>query len=126
MHIQGLKVAVTDIPGAVVVTLTTEPERVDRLRSRVEHMAAVHNRMMNRPARMPNRIVAGTVKYEEVPDGARLTLMPRDPAELEELRKQVRERAEQMQKGGCSMIQEMMQGMRGNMRRHEPEGQEAR
>ena len=61
-----------------------------------------------------------SIQYEEVPNGVRLTLTPKDPAKLEEFRAKVRQHAEQMKKGECSMMQEMMQGMMQWMKNSEP------
>jgi hypothetical protein len=61
-----------------------------------------------------------SIKYEEVPNGVRLTLTPKDPAQLEEFRPKVRQHAEQMKKGECSMMQGMMQGMMRGMKNPEP------
>ena len=47
---------------------------------------------------MPSRMIAASAKYEPVPNGAKLTLTPKDPAKLEAFRKQVREHAERMPK----------------------------
>ena len=53
-----------------------------------------------------------SVKYEEVPNGARLTMTPKDQSQLKEFRAKVRQHVEQMSKGDCSMMQGMMmQGM---------------
>jgi hypothetical protein len=52
--------------------------------------------------------------YEDVPNGSRLTLYPKDPARLEEFRTRIREHVERMKKGDCAMMQGMM-GMNGMM-----------
>lgn len=52
-----------------------------------------------------------TAKYEEIRNGARLTLTPNKAEQLSEFRTQVRKHAEQMTKGDCSMMQGMMGGM---------------
>ena len=51
-------------------------------------------------------------EYSAIPNGARLTLTAKDPAKLKEFRAAVRTRVEAMKKGDCSMMHEMMQGMR--------------
>jgi hypothetical protein len=107
MHVQGAKVAVADTADGVAVSITTESGKVDELRRRMKLIAEMRDANENRPAMMPNRIPA-TVKYEEVPNGARLTLTPKDPAQLEALRKQVHKRAERLQNGACSMMQGIM------------------
>ncbi len=84
------------------------------LRRRVEGMAKMHSAPAN--ANTHGGMMAFSVKFEEVPDGARITLTPKDPARLEELRAKVRQHTEQMKKGDCSM----MQGMMGGMKNSEP------
>lgn len=54
------------------------------------------------PGGMP--FAAGSAVYEEVPSGARLVLTPDDAANLEQLRAQVRARAERMASGQCPMM----------------------
>jgi hypothetical protein len=61
-----------------------------------------------------------SVKYEDVPNGARLTLTPRDPGKLQEFRNVIRRHAEQMKNHDCSMMQGMMQGMMGGMNNTRP------
>jgi len=71
----------------------------------------MHAAMGNMPMGQ-QQMIAGTVKYEALPTGARLTLKPNDSSKLKEFREQVRTRVEQMKKGDCSMMQNMMmQGM---------------
>ena len=65
-----------------------------------------------------------SIKYEEVPDGARLTLTPTDPARLEEFRTKVRQHAEQMKKGECSMMQGMMGGTKSPEPTPKPEDED--
>ena len=60
-------------------------------------------------------MMPGSIKYEAVDKGARLALTPKDPSKLAEFRKQVRDHAEHMTKGDCSMMQDMMQGMMQGM-----------
>jgi hypothetical protein len=127
MQVHGAKVAVTDTTVGVDVTITTESGNVDELRRRVEYMAKMHSaheskRHMGganpgptgRDHQMmrPTSMIAGTVTYEPVPNGAKLTLIPKDPGQLEAFRKQVREHAERMKKGDCPMMQGMEEGMR--------------
>ena len=61
---------------------------------------------------MHGNMMPFSVKYEEIPNGARLTLTPKDPAKLEEFRNIVRHHAEHMNKHDCSMMQGMMGGMK--------------
>jgi len=61
-----------------------------------------------------------SVKYEEVTYGARLTLTPKNSAQLDAFRTAARQHAEQMKKGECSMMQGMMQGIMDGMKNPEP------
>jgi len=76
------------------------------------HRAQMHsetstmNGMMNGAMMLPF-----TAEYEEVPDGIRLTLRPKDPARLEEFRAQVRQHAERMKDGECPMMSGMTNRM---------------
>lgn len=79
-------------------------------------MAKMHDANESKPPMMRDRMVSVEVKYDEIPNGARITLTPTDPAQLEELREQVRAHAERMNKGYCPM----MQGMMGGMKKAEP------
>lgn len=115
MNLQGTTVAVTDTPTGVEVSLTTKPENVAALQRRVEQMAAMHSGESSSPAMMQGQMMPGTVKYEAIPEGAKLTLTPRDASKLAEFRAQVRAHVERMQKGECSMMQDMMQGMMKGM-----------
>ena len=112
MNLEGASVVATDTATGVVLSITTtKPENVAELRRRAEHMATMH--AVDRPSQsmMQGQMLAGTVKYEPVENGARLTLTPKDPSKLAEFRKQVRAHVERMQKGDCNMMQDMMQGM---------------
>ena len=116
MNLQGASIAVSDTPTGVALSMTTsKPEDVAELRRRAEQMATMHSVDRPGPAMMQGQMMPGTVKYEPIEKGAKLTLTPRDPAKLAEFRKQVRAHVEQMQKGNCSMMQDMMQGMMHGM-----------
>ena len=115
MNLQGTSVAVADTATGVTVSITTKPENVVELRKRVEQMAAMHSSQASSPAMMQGQMMPGTVKYEAIENGAKLTLTPSDPAKLAEFRTQVRAHVERMQKGECSMMQDMMQGMMKGM-----------
>jgi hypothetical protein len=114
MKVQGADLAVTDTKDGIALTITSKSGDVAELRRRVERMAKMHQTaggpMMHQGA------IPFTAKYEEIPNGARLTLTPAKAEQLSEFRAQVRKHAEQMQKGDCSMMQGMMQGMMGGMK----------
>lgn len=124
--LEGTSAAVTDTPTGVAIILTTnKPENVAELRRRAEQMAAKHNTDAPTPTMMHGQMMPGTVKYEPVDKGARLVLTPKDPAKLAEFRKEVRAHVERMNKGECTMMMDMMQGMRGGMTKPEPKKDDA-
>jgi hypothetical protein len=47
---------------------------------------------------------------EDLPDGARILVTPRDPADLQKLQTTVRQHAKHMQEHGCGMIDEAQHG----------------
>ena len=106
MQVSGADLAVADTKEGIALTFTTKTGDVNDLRRRAERMAKMHS-----TEAAHGNMVPFTAKYEEVPGGARLTLTPKDPAELEHFRSIVRRHAEQMKKHDCSMMQGMMQGM---------------
>ena len=107
MKVEGTTIAVADTADGVAVTFTAKPASVIDLQQRVERMANMHSAMGNMPMGQQH-MIAGTVKYEALPTGARLTLKPNDASKLKEFREQVRAHAEQMKKGDCAMMQDMM------------------
>jgi hypothetical protein len=115
MNLQGTSVTMADTATGVTVSITTKPENVADLRKRVEQMAAMHSGQASSAAMMQGQMMPGTVKYETIENGAKLTLTPKDAAKLAEFRTQVRAHVEKMQKGECSMMQDMMQGMMKGM-----------
>lgn len=120
MIISGADIAVADTATGIAVTFTVKTADVKELQRRVERLANMRT-MTPDTSRMRARMIPGDVKYEAIPAGARLTLTPKDPAKLAEFRAQVRSHVEQMKKGNCAMMEEMMQGMmmqgRGGMMR---------
>jgi len=115
MNLQGTSVTVADAATGVTVSITTKPENVTELRKRVEQMAAMHSGQASSAAMMQGQMMPGTVKYEAIANGAKLTLTPKDSAKLVEFRTKVRAHVEMMQKGECSMMQDMIQGMMKGM-----------
>jgi hypothetical protein len=111
VKVEGTTVEAADTADGVAVTFTAKPANVADLQQRVERMANMHAAMANMPMGQQN-MIAGTVKYEALPTGARLTMKPNDASKLKEFREQVRSHVDQMKKGDCSMMQGMMmQGM---------------
>ena len=109
MTLPGTSLTTSDTETGIAINITTKPDNVLELRRRVEHMAAMHGTGSNE--RMHGQMLPGTATYEPIENGARLNLTPSDPEKLTEFRNQVRTHVEQMNKGGCSM----MQGMIGDM-----------
>ena len=118
MKISGADLSVTNVENGIILTITTKSGDVADLRSRTENMAKMHS--ASSTGDMHGRMMAFSIRYEEVPNGARLTLAPKDLAQLEEFRAKVRQHAEQMLKGDCSMMQGMMQGTMGDMKHPDP------
>jgi hypothetical protein len=119
MKVTGADVAAADIENGIAVTITTKSGDVAELRRRTENMAKMHSGSSN--ADMHGQMMPFSAKYEEVPNGARLTLTPKDLTKLEEFRAKVRQHVEQMAKGDCSMMTGMMmQGMMGGKKNAEP------
>ena len=111
MKVAGSDISVADTTDGIRLTITTKTGDVADLRRRTENMAKMHSASSNTAAH--GQMMPFDVKYEDVSDGASVTLTPKDPARLEEFRAKVRQHAEQMKKGDCSMMQGMMQGMMG-------------
>jgi hypothetical protein len=118
MNLQGAVIAVSDTDNGIVLTITTQSGDVAELRRRTETMAKMHSAPDK--ASMHGEMVAFSAKYEEIANGARLILTPKDPALLDTFRDKVRQHAEQMKKGECSMMQRMMPGMMNGMKESDP------
>jgi hypothetical protein len=111
VKVEGTTVEVADTTDGVAVTFAAKSANVADLQQRVERMANMHTAMGNMQMGQQS-MIAGTVKYDPIPNGARMTMKPNDASKLKEFREQVRSRVEQMKKGDCSMMQGMMmQGM---------------
>ena len=118
MKVPGSDLSITDAENGIVLTIATKVGDVAELRRRVETMAKMHSASSN--TAMHGNMIPFSVKYEEVYDGARLTLTPNNLAQLDALRTTVRQHGEQMKKGECSMMQGMMQGMMDAKKNPEP------
>lgn len=119
MKVTGAEVAVADVENGIAVTITTKSGDVADLRRRMESMAKMHSGSSN--ADMHGKMMSFSAKYEQVPNGARLTFTPKDQAHLNEFRAKVRQHVEQMKEGDCSMMQGMMmQGMMAGTQNADP------
>ena len=110
MKVQGADLVVADTKDGIALTITSKSGDVAELRRRVEKMAKMHQTPSDGHM-MHQGVIPFTAKYEEIPNGARLTLTANKAEQLNEFRAQVRKHAEQMKKGDCSMMQGMMGGM---------------
>lgn len=106
MQVAGATVSIQDTNDGIALAITTESGDVADLQRRVEGLAK-----MQSTDGMHGNMMPFTVVYEQIPNGARLTLKPKDPGKLEEFRSTVRQHAEQMKNHDCSMMQGTMQGM---------------
>ena len=111
MSVNGAEVASVNTKDGISITITTKSGDVADLRRRVDSMAKMHTTAPN-AAMMKEHMIPFAAKYAEVPGGSRVTLTPTAPARLEEFRTKVREHAERMKTGDCSMMQDMMKGMK--------------
>jgi hypothetical protein len=96
MKVTGADLAVSDVENGIAVTITTKSGDVADLHRRTENMAKMQSGSSN--AGMHGQMTPFSVKYEEVPNGARLTLTPKDLTKLEEFRAKVRQHVEEMAK----------------------------
>src|SRR5215470_13624118 len=116
MQVPGTEISILDSNDGVALTIATSSGDVAELRRRAESMAKMHSSDGIHGNMMPF-----SVTYEEIQNGARLTLKPKDPARLAEFRSTVRQHAEQMKKHDCSMMQGMMMGMKNSRGAPNPE-----
>ena len=113
LDVAGTQVVIADVDGGVVLAFTT-PGDVAELRVRVHHMADMHamhdmHRMhgpmshghMGISAPLQMRMVPVQAAVADIDGGARVTLTPIDPAQLEALRAQARDHESMMHEGGC-------------------------
>jgi hypothetical protein len=117
MTVPGTTLTTSDTNTGIAINVTTQTGNVPELRNRVERMAAMHSGAASNEGMMRSEMLPGTVTYEPIENGARLTLVPKEPERLAEFRNQVRAHVDQMKKGTCSM----MQGMMGNMEKPKPD-----
>jgi hypothetical protein len=101
MKVPGTKVMSADVEGGVVLAFTNGTGNVADLRQRVRGMAEMRDRKNAGGGMM---MPASTTSVEDVDGGARLVLRPKDPAQLEALRKHARMHAEKMSSGECPMM----------------------
>lgn len=126
MMVEGASVDVENTEDGVALRFTsTNAGQVEELRNRVESMARMYERkgeqagsMMWHPmghrradqdqkqAKGPTgAIPAATTRVEEIENGARLVLTPKDRGDLDQLREHVRDHERRMEAGECWMAQ---------------------
>lgn len=129
MKVPGTAVSVADTEGGVALVFTTSTGDVAELRRRVHQVAEMHNRHhsggmmsggmhdggtgehpMGRGGGMmsPGMMIGSAATAEDVEGGARIVLAPKDPSQLDALRRHVHGHAERMSHGECPMM--VMQG----------------
>ena len=113
MQIPGATVSIQDTSDGIALTITTQSGDVADLQRLAESMVKMHSNQG-----MHGNMMPFTVASEQITNGARLTLKPKDPGKLEEFRSTVRRHAEQRKNHDCSMMQGMMQGMMGHEAHH--------
>jgi len=125
MKVEGTTASVSDTGDGVAISFTTSTGDVAELRRRVHHMAEMHDRhhgtmgqgMMggkNEAAPSPGAsspkkpkkmmMVPSTAIANDVEGGARIVLVPKDPARLAELRQHARDHVGRMSRGECPMM----------------------
>ena len=70
-----------------------------------------HMDRMTMQCPMTGQMAPADVKYENTSDGARLVFTPKDASQLSLLREWVRQYAEHLAKGDCSVMPNMMREM---------------
>ena len=105
------RIETTDTSSGVAIVFTTTNDVAD-LRERVHRMADMHNRThagggmhgMHGGGMHHDMMVPSTATAEDIEGGARIILVPTDPAQLATLRQQAQMHVAMMQKGQCPMM----------------------
>ena len=120
MNAAGTQIAVSNTSDGVAIMFTTTGDVAD-LRARVRQMADMRNEMAGAKGKgmqgdglqrgmqgggmgVGMNMIPSRAWVEDVPNGARLVLVPMDPSQLAALRQQARAQAEMMQRGQCPMM----------------------
>jgi hypothetical protein len=95
LTVPGTTVTVVDTPTGAAMTFVAAPASVEDVRARVRAMAARHN-TGGAPggSRWHGQMPPARASAEDVPDGARLIFEAEDPAQLQNLRNDVRAHAD--------------------------------
>lgn len=120
MRVPGTQVSAVDTPDGAALVFTTSGELAE-LRQRVHKMAAMHEHkaaggmaMGSRPGMMKShgmmksrgmmKLVPSSARAEDIDAGTRIVVVPKHPAQREELRAQVRAYAARLAGGQCPMM----------------------
>jgi hypothetical protein len=131
----GANIVASDTTDGVAIAFTTTGDPAE-LRAHVRKMADMHNQMAGMHheggmhgggmhAEMSMHMVPSRASVEDLPDGARVVLVPNDPSQLAALRTHVREHAAMMAKGECPMMAPKQQAQpqpAGEHTQHHPPG----
>jgi hypothetical protein len=121
----------SDTSDGIALLFTTSGDVAD-LRARVRRMAEMHGMHdggkmrgqggMHGKGKMQMHMVPSRATVEDVPDGARILLVPADPAQLAALRQHVRRHAGMMAEGRCPMVATPGPAPAGDHDAHHPSG----
>lgn len=108
MNHPGVEIAVTDVQEGAMLTITARRDHRDDVREIGRRIENLHARRMaetgGERADMGHEsmmLPASTAVAEEINDGIRLVFIPKNPADLQNLRSRAREHAELMRTGAC-------------------------
>lgn len=105
LDVPEVETDVSEENGAVILTVTTaEQEGVQQLRGKAQELAQAGTYgATGEPSGQPStRGIAVEVSTENVPDGVKITLRPKDPAHLAKLREAVDRDASYLGGGDCA------------------------
>lgn len=112
MTVPGTQVYAADTANGEALTFTTSPDQVAELRIRVHAMGNMHNQRHGgmgggqaMGGMMGSMIMPPPSRawVDDVENGARISMTPNDPADLQKLQSAVRMHATHMQQHGCRM-----------------------
>jgi len=126
MGVPGTTVVAVDDTNGSTITFTTT-DQVAELQRRVHSMVAMHNQRDGDGGMKHEGMMSGEMMGDgqgmsgmmmppshatviDLESGARVKVMPIEPAELQKLQASVRLRTERMQKDGCGMMGKMHAG----------------
>jgi hypothetical protein len=105
MKTADVDLSVEDVSDGIRLTFTTKSGDVARIRRHVEAFSKMHSASATKDVR--GNMMPFTTTYEVLPEGARITLKPRDPQKLEEFRAKVREHSVKTKDGTCAAPESM-------------------